>query len=64
MIQVPNWSLWSVLLIVYVIKQIFHFWHIISIILEQVTFSVIFVWAVKAPWVLKKLEGHFIRPFS
>jgi hypothetical protein len=36
MIQVANWSLWSVLF-VYAIKQIFHFWHIIPILLTPVT---------------------------
>jgi hypothetical protein len=43
-IQVPNWSLWSVLF-VYAIKQIFHFWHIIPILLAQVTYH--FVWSTE-----------------
>jgi hypothetical protein len=36
MIKVPDWSLWTVLF-VYAIKQIFNFWHIIPVLLAQVT---------------------------
>jgi hypothetical protein len=42
MIQVPNWSLWSVLF-VYAIKQIFNFLRIIPILLAQVTYVMLFL---------------------